>query len=172
VGEELVLDPDAWEALYRRAHPALLGYAVRRLGDRDAAEDAVSETMSRAVAAVDRYRPEGLGVEAWLVGILRNVVHEAWRRERRSVRDAGVPLPVGEAGVDARLLGDEEARAVRKAFASLEPSDQEVLELRVVLGMSADDVAAVQGRNPGAVRMAQHRAVGRLRAIMGHLGHG
>ena len=58
------------------------------------------------------------------------------------------------------------ARAVRAAFAKLGPADQEVLELRIMAGLSADEVAQTLGKRPGAVRMAQNRALGRLRALM------
>ena len=65
-----------------------------------------------------------------------------------------------------RILGDEEALAVRAAFERLGPADQELLELRVMAGLSADAVGQVLGKRPGAVRMAQNRALGRLRALM------
>jgi Sigma-70, region 4 len=54
----------------------------------------------------------------------------------------------------------EEAVSVRRAFARLTTEEQEALELRVIAGLSAQEVAAVQGRRSGAVRMAQHRAIG------------
>lgn len=162
-------DPDAWEALYRRVHGTLLGYAVRRLGEREAAEDAVSETMTRALRNIDRYEVRQPAFDAWLVGILRNVVHEAWRARGRLDHPAHAhpPAPVADAGPDERLLLDEEAAAVRIAFAALEADEQEVLELRVVQGLPAAEVAAATGRTAGAVRMAQHRALGRLRQIVG-----
>src|SRR5207248_9756458 len=110
--------------------PRLVAYARRRLVG-DAAVDAVSEAMVRAVARVDRFVWEGAGFEAWLFGILRHVV-----------------------------------LAVRAAFERLGPANQELLELRVMAGLSAEAVGQVLGKRPGAVRMAQNRALGRLRALM------
>jgi RNA polymerase sigma-70 factor, ECF subfamily len=75
-------DAAAWETLYRRVFPQLLAYAARRL-DPDGARDAVSETMARAVACIDRFTWEGAGFDGWLFGILRNVVHDAQRASRR-----------------------------------------------------------------------------------------
>jgi RNA polymerase sigma-70 factor, ECF subfamily len=77
-------DRDAWESLYRRAYPRLLAYAMRRL-DADAAKDAVSETMARAVANIGRYRavPGTGGFEGWLFGICRHVVLDAQRASGR-----------------------------------------------------------------------------------------
>ncbi|MEZ5236920.1 MAG: sigma factor, partial [Acidimicrobiales bacterium] len=66
----------AWEELYVVARPQLYRFARLRLATDHQAEDAVSETFVRAIAAAARYRP-GPGVLPWLVGICRNVVREA-----------------------------------------------------------------------------------------------
>lgn len=162
-------DEDDWEALYRRAYPRLYAYAARRL-DPDRARDAVSETMTRAVARIGTYRPmpgTSAGIDGWLFGICRHVVLDAQRAAGRTV-----PGPAAEgAGVDHAspldgLVSAEEAVAVRRAFARLRDDDRELLELRVVAGLSADDAALALGKRPGAVRMAQSRALGRLRAFL------
>jgi RNA polymerase sigma-70 factor (ECF subfamily) len=61
------------------------------------------------------------------------------------------------------VLHDEEAARVRSAFALLPAGDRELLELRVVAGLSYEDVAAALGKRPASVRMAQSRALSRLR---------
>ena len=154
-------DPDAWEALYRRAFPGLMAYASRRL-DRERASDAVAETMARAVARIDRFEWKGGGFDAWLYGILRHVVVDAHRarfraaerREREDPRAAG-PLD--------HVVDTEDAAEVRAAFGRLGDDDRELLELRVIAGLTAEDVGKVLGKRPGAVRMAQARALERLR---------
>ena len=164
-------DAGAWEALYRRAHPRLFAYARRRLPSDDAARDAVSEAMTRAVRSVGRYRGEGAGFDAWLSGIVRHVVLDAQRargRRRHGSPSSGALPDVAstEAGPEERLLGSLEATAVRAAFARLSAADQELLELRVVLGLSSEEAAQVLGKRAGAVRMAQARALDRLRALL------
>lgn len=156
-------DPDAWEALYRRSHPRLFAYARRRLPSAEAADDAVSETMVRALDRMSTFRWQGAGVDAWLYGILRNVVQESWRSSRRSPPQPSLvhePL----AGPLDGILRREQLDEVRTAFSELAAEDQEVLELRVVGGMNAEEVGEVLGRRAGAVRMAQSRALGRLRS--------
>ena len=159
-------DRDAWEALYRRAYPRLLAYAMRRL-DADGARDAVSETMARAVANIGRYRqvPGSGGFDGWLFGICRHVVLDAQRAAGR--RGYGPP-PETVSHVDPAegLVSAEEADAVRRAFALLSDDDRELLELRVVAGLSAEETAAALGRRAGAVRMAQSRALSRLRRFL------
>ncbi len=153
-------DPDAWEVLYRRVYPGLLAYATRRL-DADRARDAVAETMARAVAGIERFAWKGGGFDAWLFGILRHVVIDA---HRARARHRGEPIDGGDgAGPLDHVLDAEEAAALRAAFAALDAADRELLELRVVAGLSAEQVGSVLSKRPGAIRMAQSRALERLR---------
>jgi RNA polymerase sigma-70 factor (ECF subfamily) len=161
--------PDAWEAIYLRSRPQLFRYARLRLVSDDQTEDAVSETIARAIAGLDRF-PSEAPVMAWLVGICRNVVletHRSGTRQRSLVDRAGrMARPTESHPPDDRLLATEEAAQLRRCFDRLDDDARELLELRVVVGLDADAVAAVVGKRPGAVRMAQSRALARLRGCM------
>ncbi len=154
-------DPDAWEALYRRVYPGLLAYASRRL-DRERAADAVAETMARAIARVDRFEWRGGGFDAWLYGILRHVVVDVYRAQGRDARRREREHPRAAGPLD-HLVDSEDAHEVRAAFGRLGADDRELLELRVVAGLTAEEVGEVLGKRPGAVRMSQSRALERLR---------
>jgi RNA polymerase sigma-70 factor (ECF subfamily) len=166
-------DPDAWEALYRRAYPRLFAYARRRLATDEQAEDAVSESMTRAMQRIAAFTWTPAGVDGWLFGIARNVVLETYRGGSRTTatdpqvlaaQTGGRQAAAGPASDPAeQVLAAEERRLVRLAFDRLTAGDQEVLELRVVAGLGSEAVAALTGRRPGAVRMAQSRALQRLR---------
>jgi len=157
-------DEDAWEVLYRRAYPRLRAYLARRLGPGEG-EDAVHETMTRAVAGLDRYQVGPAGFDGWLFGIARHVSADHHRRQARSKRRAVAmaPDPQASGEPDEGLVVSEEHAQVRRAFQALSEGDRELLELRVVAGLSAEQVAAVLRRRPGAVRTAQSRALARLR---------
>lgn len=162
-------DPDAWEALYRRAYPRLFSYARRRVATDEQAEDAVSETMTRAITRIATFVWSGSGVDGWLFGIARNVVLESYRDGARAAATdpAWLPEPV-LAGPGAKdpldeVLDREESATVLAAFGRLAESDRELLEMRVVAGLNSRQVAEVTGRRPGAVRTAQSRALARLR---------
>ena len=157
-------DPDAWEALYRRAYPELFAYARRRLSSDQAADDAVSETMLRALDRMACFAWEGAGFDAWLTGILRNVVLETYRTQGRPPPGAALAPPGAPGPLEQVIDRDDRAR-VREAFGRLDPQEQEVLELRVVQGLTAEGVGAVLGRRAGAVRMAQSRALHHLRTL-------
>jgi RNA polymerase sigma-70 factor (ECF subfamily) len=153
-------DADAWDVLYRASYPRLLAYARRRVGH-DSARDIVAETMARAVETIDRYDPDRGRFEAWLFGICRNLVLQAARTAGRVER---APFADGAGGaVDERLDADEEATTMRVAYSRLSDDEREVLDLRVIGALSAEEVGVILNRRPGAVRMAQSRALDRLR---------
>ncbi|MCU1499259.1 MAG: polymerase sigma-70 factor [Acidimicrobiales bacterium] len=159
----LAHDPDAWESLYRRMHPGLYAYARRRLSGKVAAEDAVSEAMTRAMDRIDGFEPRGAGLPGWLFGILRNVVLEQQRAGVRIVSSPTIDEPDGAQLPGERMIELEQQRAMRSAFASLGADDRELLELRVLGGLTGEAAGEVLGMRAGAVRMAQMRALGRLR---------
>jgi len=160
-------DPDAWEALYRRAYPRLFAYARRRLATDEQAEDAVSEAMTRAMHGIGGFVWTRAGIDGWLFGIARNVVFETYREGARATPTE--PSAFGahrSAQSDDPLDGvvnDEDARRVRAAFARLTADERHLLELRLVVGLDAAQAGAVLGRRSGAVRTAQSRALQRLR---------
>jgi RNA polymerase sigma-70 factor (ECF subfamily) len=157
-------DVDAWDTLFDRMHPRMLAYARRRVDSADDARDAVSESFTRMVQSLDRLDATKVSPEAWCFGILHHVVVDQQRTSYRRRRPLPVepPAPTPEP-VDALVLGVDH-EGMRAAFARLAPRDRDLLELRVVAGLTADEVASVLGMKPGAVRMAQARALDRLRA--------
>jgi RNA polymerase sigma-70 factor (ECF subfamily) len=165
-------DHDAWHELYRRVYPRLRAYAVRRVGTVDA-EDVVSETMVRAVGAIDRFTLTPSGFDGWLFGIARRICVDHHRAAERAARRRGRAALVtngdeSAAGVsldEGLVLADEHAQ-IRRVFDQLTDAERELLELRVIAGLSADATAVALGKRPGAVRTAQSRALARLRVLL------
>lgn len=159
-------DPDTWELIYRRVHPRLFAYARRRLATEEQAEEAVSETMVRAMGKIEAYVDSPARIDGWLFGIARNVILETYRASNRHASiDPGRLNEAPDLAADPMsvVIAREEYDVLAQAFARLSPQDREVLEMRVVVGLDAAQVAALTGRRPGAVRTAQSRALQRLR---------
>jgi RNA polymerase sigma-70 factor, ECF subfamily len=159
-------DKDAWAALYREAFEGMVAYAYRRLGTVDEAREAVGETMARAVASIDHYRGNDEGFRPWLYGILRHVIGDTCRTRRRGSQERAVPDVTPLPELDDQLVMADDRASVRAAFARLDPDEQRLLELRVLGGLSSQEAAAALGMQPGAVRMAQMRALARLRVFL------
>ncbi|HET8522955.1 MAG TPA: sigma-70 family RNA polymerase sigma factor [Thermomicrobiales bacterium] len=162
-------DRAAFGMLYDRYVDRVYGYCFRRLQTREEAEDATSHVFTKALAALPRYRDDGPPFGAWLFTIARNVVIDEYRRRGTTpvmptaeTGHAADPLP----GPEEHLLRAEEAREVRSLLSHLTADQAEVVELRLA-GLTDKEIAVVVGRSPGAVRVAQHRAVRRLRSLLG-----
>jgi RNA polymerase sigma-70 factor (ECF subfamily) len=159
-------DEAAWIDLYRASYGVLVAFAARRLGSVEEAREAVSETMARAVASLERFQGDDAGFQPWLFGILRHVVGDTYRlRSRLSVQTLREGAWDGP-DLDDLLILEADHVNLRAAFARLDPGDQEILLLRVVGQLSSEEVADVLGKGPSAVRMAQMRAIGRLRSFL------
>jgi RNA polymerase sigma-70 factor (ECF subfamily) len=160
-------DAKAWECLYRDVYPRLRAYVARRAG-LDVADDLVSETMTRAVAGIHRFRWESAGFDGWLFGIARRVTADHLRRlatGRR--RPLGQDMRALEVDPGEGLERADEHAEIRRLFAQLTPAERELLELRVIGRLSAEQTAAVLGKRAGAVRTAQSRALAHLRQLLG-----
>lgn len=157
-------DHAAWSTLYCALEPRVRSFLLRRVGA-DAADDAVAETMTRALSGIDRYRPGPAGVAGWVFGIARHVASDHHRRagrHERAMRSLSVREPPGSEPGD-EILNLDERSELAEAFGRMTAKDRELLELRVVAGLSAEATASVLGKRPGAVRTAQSRALAKLR---------
>jgi RNA polymerase sigma-70 factor (ECF subfamily) len=160
-------DRRAFAALYHRYVDPIYRYCDRCLGDREAAEDATSLIFTKALAALPRARDEAF--RSWLFTIAHNVIVDA-QRARVSTWPLTEAVEIEDRAPDrspeAHALAGDDARTIRALLIQLSPDQRELLELRLA-GLTDAEIAGVLGRSHGAVRMSQHRAITRLRAIAG-----
>ena len=156
-------DDAAMARLYRTLNPPLLRYLGHRAPA--AAEDLASECWLAAAKALAGFEGDGEDLRAWLFGVARRQVANFWRANRRGpvVIGAGqlVEVPSSDAGeVVVEALSAQEA--IDALLRGLSDDQAEILLLRVVAGLSVEQVADLLKKRPGAVRVAQHRALRRL----------
>jgi RNA polymerase sigma-70 factor (ECF subfamily) len=68
-----------------------------------------------------------------------------------------------EAGPEQMALQSDSAARMNRLLSVLPEKQREILTLRIVVGLSAEETAEAVGSTPGAVRVAQHRALARLK---------
>jgi RNA polymerase sigma-70 factor (ECF subfamily) len=160
-------DRVAFAELYDTHCDAVYRYILYRVREPSDAEDITSEVFTRAFANIHRYRWQGKSFLAWLYTIARNAVTDRRRRERPTVdlEDAYGVAQDGPTAHDHAVRG-EQVDALRGAVKHLTTEQQEVLVLRFVENMSSRQVAKVLGKNEGAIRALQFRALGRLRKLL------
>jgi len=159
------LDPDAWQDFFNEYYKRMYSFAYVRTGDIEAAEDIAAEVFAAAARGIERYRPTGAPIGAWLYRIARNITadHLEGRRRRPSVSIEGAEIEVESPNWSGQL---DERSDLLKSIASLNRDHQEVLILRFFHDCSVTETAKAMGKNEGAVRVLQHRAIVALRRRM------
>lgn len=154
-------DAGALAQICERLYPRIYRYVSYKVDDIRDAEDLAGEVFVRMLGAI---RGQKGNLEAWLFRIAGNVVTDHYRK--RAVRSGEVELPEEIAGgddpgdaVERKLDGDR----LRKGLQVLTEEQRETVILRLVMGYEHDEVAAIMGRSPGAVRALQFRALAALR---------
>lgn len=158
-------DPRAFALLYARYLDPVHRFCYRRLGSREAAEDATSLVFTKALAAFPRYRDTSF--RAWLFTIAHHVVADRYRAARadqplETAVDLADPAPSPE----DHALAAEDRRDLHLLLARLPEHQRQVVELRLA-GLSGAEIAQVMGRSPANVNVTQSRAMARLRTLLG-----
>jgi len=160
-------DRAAFAELYDTYVDSVYRYLLYRVREPSDAEDLCSEVFTRAFANIHRYRWQGKSFLAWLYTIARNAVTDRRRRERPTVEiDNAYGLAEDGPTAHDRAVHGEAVDALRGAVRHLTTEQQEVLVLRFVENRSSREVAKILGKNEGAIRALQFRALGRLRKLM------
>jgi|SwirhisoilCB2_FD_contig_71_968339_length_1025_multi_10_in_0_out_0_1 RNA polymerase sigma-70 factor (ECF subfamily) len=168
-------DPVATQRVLESIRPVVLRYCRARIGRLDrsfaSADDVVQEVCLSVISALPSYRDQGQPFLAFVYGIAQHKVADAHRAAARN-RSLPVPevpdRPETVAGPEQRVLQGELKSSMDRLLAVLSDKQREIVVLRVVVGLSAEETADLVGSTPGAVRVAQHRALTRLRKLVGN----
>ncbi|SCK28593.1 RNA polymerase sigma-70 factor, ECF subfamily [Streptomyces sp. WMMB 322] len=169
-------DEQATHDLLAHVHPLALGYCRRRLtrlpGDaRHFVDDLAQEVCIAVLCALPRYRDTGKPFEAFVVAIAQHKIADLQRAAMRGPGQTAVPSdempeqPDDSLGPEERALLSSDAAWAKQLLANLPQHLRELVLLRVAVGLTAEETGEMLGMSPGAVRVAQHRALSRLRAL-------
>jgi RNA polymerase sigma-70 factor (ECF subfamily) len=165
-------DGRATEDLIGAVHHLVHRYCRARLsrfpGAEHAADDVAQEVCIAVLSALPRYRDEGRPFEAFVYRIAAHKVADMQRAAYRSAQpQAELPDVIDLSdGPETLALRASDAREARSLLERLPETLRELVVLRVAVGMSAEETGRALGMSAGAVRVAQHRAVQRLRALV------
>ena len=163
-------DPDAFGTLVLQHRDRLWAVALRTLGDREEAADALQDALLSAYRSAAGFRGEAR-VTTWLHRI---VVNACLDRVRRRQARPTVPLPERDGAADPAdprdaLAERETALEVEAALSAL-PVDQRIAILLVdVHGLPVEQAAVVLGVPSGTVKSRCSRGRARLALSLGHL---
>jgi len=162
-------DPAAWRALYT-AHAGRLLVWLRSLPTGDAgvaADDLASETWLTAATKIADFRGTSDEFAGWLFGIARlqrrNAVRRTGRRRTSPATSETLDLTSREHVPDAGA--DSEADSwITWLLSHLPERERQVVACLDVVGLDSETTAVALRLSPGAVRVAHHRALKKLRA--------
>lgn len=159
-------DRAAFADLYRRHFAGIYGYCYRSLGSAERAEDAAQQVFAQALTSLSRYREQGR-FRSWLYAIAHHVVRAQQGAEPRAASLVDCIANVTDPGIspEEEAIGAFDRQRMLEAIANLPGDQRRVIELRMA-GLKGREIAEEMSRGHDAVRMLQHRALGRLAASL------
>jgi RNA polymerase sigma-70 factor (ECF subfamily) len=160
-------DPQAFAALYNLYLSPIHRHCYRRLGNREAAEDATSQVFTKVLAALPRFDERAGSFRGWLFTIAEHVLIDYYRATRghHALEEADFVVDDSPSPEELAVRADTE-RGLRKAVAQLPDRQRQVVELRLA-GLTGPEIGRVLGCRAKTVDVAQFRAVAKLRTLLG-----
>jgi RNA polymerase sigma-70 factor (ECF subfamily) len=163
-------DGEAFGKLYDQYVDGVFRFIYYRVNDRALAEDFTSETFLRALRRISSINYQGRDIGAWFITIARNIVFDHTKSARFRMELTTGDLIEGsdvDAGPEYAVLTNLTNTRLLEAVNSLGEEQKECIVLRFLNGLSVAETASVMGKNDGAIKALQHRAVKRLASVLG-----
>jgi RNA polymerase sigma-70 factor, ECF subfamily len=158
-------DRAAFDVLYRRYVRSVFGFALRRLRDRERAEDAVQETFAAVWRSASSYRPERGSASAWLYAIARNAAVDRLRARNEPPMEPPDVI-ADEPGPADRAEASWVSWRVHRALEELSEREREVVELAYWSGLSQSEVASFLDIPLGTVKTRTRSALAHLADVL------
>ncbi|WP_132993979.1 sigma-70 family RNA polymerase sigma factor [Gordonia zhaorongruii] len=166
-------DRDALSSVLESVREPVLRYCRGRMGAGErhlfSADDVAQEVLMAVMTALPRYQDQGRPFMAFVYGIASHKVADAMRSASRIKADPVEELPESvdfSNGPEQSAIDADAGRQMRDLLEHLPEKQREILVLRLVVGLSAEETADMVDSSPGAVRVAQHRALTKLKKLV------
>ena len=156
---------ESYRVLVERHYEKCLRFAIRMLGDRADAEEAVQNAFVRVYRALDRYDARSR-FEAWLYQIVANQCRTFGAKKRRRERTFVPYDPIHDFGEPPRAAGLHDALDIQKALEQLSPDAREAVLLKYLDDRSYEDMAELTGVGVSALKMRVKRARAQLQQLL------
>ncbi len=167
--------PEAFGLIFDIYYSKILSYALRRVGDAEAAQDIAAETFAKAFLHINRFTWRGIPFSAWLYRIVGNEVKMFYRRPKRTVSlevlredgfDAASELKEERELLQELVLRDAQFKKVMIALRALPLRQGEAIVLRYIEEKEMQEIAAILGCREGTVRSLISRGMSGLRSVL------
>lgn len=158
-------DAGAFGKLYDTYLDTVYRYVYYKVGDQAEAEDLTSQVFEKAWEAMPRYQWREIPFSHWLMRMARNAVIDHYRTVRAH-SEPSEEFVSQEPGPQSQFLRKERSQELLAAIGQLPEDQRAVIMMRFIEELDYAEVAAILGKSPGALRVAQHRALIALRKIL------
>lgn len=166
-------DAEAFGELYDKYVDQVYRYIAYRVASSQLAEDLTSETFLRALRRISSFTWQGRDVGAWFVTIARNLIADHYKSGRYrleltadDVTAVHGAAQVTTAGPESEVLEAMQNKVLLEAVKQLNAEQQECIVLRFLQGLSVSETAQVMGKNDGAIKALQYRAIRTLGRLL------
>lgn len=154
-------DPSRFAELYENHFELVYAYVMRRVRNRQEAEDVTSEVFHQALANIGKFEWRGAPFAAWLLRIAANATADKWRKNAREQGNAGE-----EASEEFDFEASSEQARLFRLVKDLPVEQRIVIEMRFAEERSIREIAQAIGKTEGAVKQLQFRGIRNLRSQM------
>ena len=165
-------DAEAFGELYDRYVDVVYRYIYYRVGTQQLAEDLTSETFLRALRRISSFTWQGRDVGAWFVTIARNLIADHYKSGRYRLEMTTEDMTAVSESRDAAdspessVLESMQNKVLLEAVKQLNAEQQECIVLRFLQGLSVAETAEAMGKNDGAIKALQYRAIRSLGRLL------
>ncbi|OGM91812.1 hypothetical protein A2755_00480 [Candidatus Wolfebacteria bacterium RIFCSPHIGHO2_01_FULL_48_22] len=164
---DLVAASRVYELLMRQTY----GFYVSRIRDREHAQDLTQDVFMRLVRSIQQYDASKGDFVVWYWKMVRNMLIDFFRKGKTSaITDIeSLPesaIPAGDKDVTEELDEKNRRSLLYECLQGLEEEERELFELRFISELPYSDIAAIVGKNEGALRVAVNRIKKKLEAIV------
>lgn len=162
-------DDAAFAELWDKYHQKIFSFIYSRVDHSQEAEELAAEVFERAWGALPSFRRGNF--KGWLFEIARNLLVDQYRRRARRVKE--IPLReeilrgIAEEMPDRKIQDCLRIQALQEAYTQLTDEQQWVIHYKFVEQLSNAEIAEILGKNEGAVKSMQHRALDALSRLLG-----
>jgi len=160
-------EAEAFGLLYDKYQPQIYRFIYLKVGQREEAEDLTHQVFLKSWQSIAEYRFQGFPFSSWLYSIARHQIIDYYRTRKSEIALESVTEFKVENPAPKIIDNNLDIERVKRALQQLKTEQQDVIILRFIEDLSLQEVASILNKTEGAIKLLQHRAIKKLRRIMG-----
>ena len=163
------MDSELLESIYRQHYKNVYNYIGFRINNHFDSEELASSVFENAIRKFHTYKPDASPIEAWLIGIAKNVVSDYFRSKKRRVfvpLDNILELVSLNRQPEEVVVVNEENKALIQAMTKLKDLERQVLSMKFATDLKNNEIAKILNVSDSNVGVIIHRAVKKLKRIL------